>query len=183
MFEEVRQALHELLHGNMPHESRRELLVVMKETLVQARLSLDDLRASLKVTERRVQAERVELDTVRRRKGLAETIGDQETVVIAERFELQHLERLTVLERKQEAQQSELALVEREVTEMTEQFKAASTGVGSGMRTGAPVTDPLDEETSNLERDLNSLGRAQRKAAAEADADARLADLKRRMGK
>jgi len=183
VFEDVRQALRELLHGNMPPESRRELLVVMKETLVQARLSLDDLRASLQVTERRVQAERLELDTVRRRKGLAETIGDSETVVIAERFELQHLERLTVLERKQEVQQSELALVEREVTEMTEQFKAAATGVGSGMRAGTPVTDPLDEETSNLERDLNSMGRAQRRAAAEADADARLADLKRRMGK
>ena len=184
MFEDVRQALRELLHGNMPPESRREVLVVMKDTLVRARLALDDLRASLAVTERRVEAERVELETVRRRKGLAEAINDAETVSIAERFELQHLERLAVLERKREAQQSELALVEREVAEMSEQFKAASMGVGSGMRAaGSPVTDPLDEGTSNLERDLNSMGRAQRKAAAEADAEARLADLKRRMGK
>jgi hypothetical protein len=30
---------------------------------------------------------------------------------------------------------------------------------------------------------MGAMGRAQRRAAAEADADARLADLKRRMGK
>ena len=181
MFDELRNAFRELLHGNVPPEERRNLLSAMRDTLVRARLALDDLRAGLEVTRRRMGTERAELETVRRRKGLAEGIGDLETVSIAERFEAHHLERLVVLERKEGAQVSELALVEREVLEMTEQFKAATSGVGSGIAGAAPG-DPLDARTE-LDAELGAMGRAQRRAAAEADADARLADLKRRMGK
>jgi hypothetical protein len=177
VFDDLRQALRELLHGNVSPEDRRALLSTMKQTLVHARLSLDDLRASLDVTRRRLEKERKELETVRRRKGLAEGIGDAETVAVAERFEAQHLERLVVLEKKE-------AVVEREVEEMTEQFKAASVGAGPAQaaQTMAGVDD-LDEERANLERELGTMGRAHRRAAAEADAEARLAELKRRMGK
>jgi len=184
VFEDVRQAFRELLHGNVSPENRRELLSTMKQTLVHARLSLDDLRASLGVTRRRLEKERSELETVRRRKGLAEGIGDAETVAVAERFEAQHLERLVVLEKKEAVQVSELALAEREVDEMTQQFKAASVGAGSvPNRESMPDTDDMDEERANLERELGTMGRAHRRAAAEADAEARLAELKRRMGK
>jgi len=184
VFDEIRQAFRELLHGNVPPGGRHELLRVMKDTLVRARLSLEDLRASLEVTRRRLQTERVELETVRRRKGLAQGIGDAETVTIADRFEVQLLERLVVFEKKEGAQASELELVEREVEEMTQQFREASAGVGSGLRPG-PVqsASESDDGHENLERELDSIGRAQRRAAAEAEAEARLADLKRRMGK
>ena len=181
MFEDIRQAFRELLHGNVAPEERRGMLSAMRDTLVRARLALDDLRAGLEVTRRRMATERAELETVRRRKSLAEGIGDLETVTIAERFEAHHLERLVVLERKEGAQASELALVEREVQEMTEQFKSATAGVGSGMA-AAPNQDPLDE-AAGMDAELGAMGRAQRRAAAEADADARLAELKKRMGK
>jgi hypothetical protein len=184
VFEDIRQALRELLHGNVPPEGRREALAVMRETLVHARLSLDDLRSALQLTRRRLEAERTELETVRRRKALAEGIGDAETVAVAERFEAQHLERLVVFERKEAVQVSELAIAEREVEDMTTQFKAAAAGVGSGMAAGHVAGSDLPgDEGENLERELGGIGRAQRRAAAEAEAEARLADLKRRMGK
>ncbi len=185
MFDDVRQAFRELLHGNVPPEGRRELIVVMKETLVRARLAMDDLRDGIGVTQKRVERERVELETIRRRLGLAQGVRDEETVLIAVRFEAQHVERLTVLEQKLAVQESELALVDREVAEMKEQLRAALAGVGSGMRSGAvdAAADPLDGEREGVEQQLNDLKRAERRASAAADADAALAELKKRMGR
>lgn len=191
MFSDIRQALRDLLQGNVPPEGRRELLHVMKDTLVRARLAIDDLREGVAATRKRLERERGDLETVKRRKSLAEGISDTETVTIAARFEAQHAERVAVLERKLEAQESELTLVERELAEMTQQYRAAAAGVGSGMRSGAvPAADPaglesegVDDATASLNRELDGLHRSQRRAAAEADADARLAELKRRMGK
>jgi len=186
VFEDVRQAFHDLLHGNVPPGGRRELLAVMKETIVQARLALDDLRDSVEVTRKRVAQERRELETIRRRRGLAQGVGDAETVAVAGRFEAQHSERLAVLEQKLAVQESELSLVEREVAEMKEQYKAAAAGVGSGLRDGRAdptAIDPLDDGRSVLEQQLGDLDRAARRADANAAAEAHLAELKRRMGK
>ena len=185
MFDEVRQAFRELLHGNVTPEGRRELIGVMKDTLVRARLAMDDLRDGVEATRKRVERERMELATIRRRKGLAQGVGDTETVTVAERFEAQHVERLGVLERKLEVQESELALVEREVSEMKEQLKAALAGVGSGMRAGTvdAAADPLDDGRAGLEQQLNEMKRAQHRANANADADAALEELKKRMGR
>lgn len=185
MFDEIRHAFRDLLHGNVPPEGRRELISVMKETLVQARLALDDLREGVAVTKKRVERERMELETIRRRKGLAQGVGDAETVAVAERFESQQAQRLAVLEQKLGAQESELALVEHDVAEMKEQLRAAMAGVGSGMRAGTvdATRDPLDDEKAGLEGQLNDLKRAERRQAANADADAALAELKKRMGR
>jgi hypothetical protein len=186
MFEDVRRAFHDLLHGQVPPGGRRELLGVMKETIVQARMALDDLRDGVAATRRRLETERRELDTVRRRKGLAQGVADAETVSIAERFEAQHAERLAVLERKLAVQQAELELVEREVEEMKAQFKAAAAGVGSGMAAGATdpaALDPLDGGRAALERELGELARKARREDAAAAAEAQLAELKRKMGK
>ena len=185
MFDEIRDAFRDLLHGNVTPEGRRELIAVMKGTLVQARVAMDDLRDGVESTRKRVEREKAELETVRRRKGLAQGVGDTETVTIAGRFEAQHAERLAVLEQKLDVQESELALVEREVAEMKEQLKAALAGVGSGMRSGTvdAMTDPLDEGRAGVEQQLNDLKRAERRASAAADADAALAELKKRMGR
>lgn len=184
MFDDIRQAFRELLKGNVPPEGRRELIAVMKDTLVHARLALDDLREGVEQTRKRVEKERAELETVRRRKGLAQGVGDTETVTIAERFEAQQSERLAVLERKLSAQEEELALLEHDVAEMKEQLKSAIAGVGSGMRAGTVGSaDPLDDGRANLEHELNDLKRAERRANASAEADAALAELKKRMGR
>ena len=184
MFEDIRRAFHDLLNGNVPPADRRGLLQEMRNTLVQAKMSVDDLRQGVVVTEKRLVRERAELETVVRRKGLAESRGDAETVAVAARFEAHHGERLAILEKKLDAERGELAMLEKEVEEMTAQLKAANSGVGSGMRTGAVEEElDLDSRDSELNRDLNALDRERKRAAHDADAEARLAELKRRMGR
>jgi phage shock protein A len=189
MFEEIRRALDDLLHGSVPAADRRDLLTEMRSTLVRARMAVEDLRAALATSEQRLGDERVELETVRRRKDLAETAGDAETVAIAAKYETHHAERVSILERKVAVSREELALVEQEVEEMTAKLKAANAGVGSGLRAGATTAeDPLDlgDESEGggggLGREFGALDRERRRAEREAQADERLAELKRRMG-
>jgi hypothetical protein len=165
----------------------------MRETLVQARMGLDDLRKGVVETQARLTRERSELDTVRRRKQLAEGINDAETVAIADRYEKQHAERLALLERKLETQEAELAMVEREVGEMNAEFKLAAAGGTPGVSAGSGPINPDTAaereaeaamgDNAGLRDELDSLARARRRADAEMSADEKLAALKRRMGK
>ena len=163
MFEHLRRSWQSLLDGSLPPDERREVVAAMKETLVQARVGVSGLRDGVAEVRARLEKERTELTTCTRRKQLAQQIGDAETVTVAEKFERYHLERCAVLERKCEVQEAELALAEREVAEMTVELKYAMSGARSpgGRPPGAmPAPDP-----------------------AAMDAELRLAELKRRMGK
>jgi hypothetical protein len=193
MFDDVRQAFRDLLRGTPPSgDARRSIIAQMRETLVQARMGLDDLRKGVEETRARLTRERAELETVRRRKQLAQGINDADTVAIAERYEKQHAERASILERKLETQEAELAMVEREVGEMNAEFKLAAAGGTPGVSAGNPasaaasapgtVDDPLGGDTG-LRDELDGLARARRRAEAESSADEKLAALKRRMGK
>ena len=194
MFEDVRQAFRDLLRGTPPSgDARRSVVAQMRETLVQARMGLDDLRKGVEETTARLARERSELDTVRRRKQLAEGINDAETVAIAERYEKQHAERVSLLTRKLETQEAELAMVEREVGEMNAEFKLAAAGGQPGVSAGSPAgaadrsagasdADVLNDN-AGLRDELDGLARARRRAEAESSADEKLAALKRRMGK
>ena len=189
MFEEIRQAFHDLLNGNVAPEDRRGKLTQMRDSLVQARMAIDDLRQGVEVTRKRLTTEQRELETMVRRKVLAEGINDAETVAVAAKYEAHHLERVTLLQKKLEAEEGELALVEREIEEMKAQFKAASAGVGSGLRAGGAGTAPpsdaelgLDDRGAGLAQELGAMDRERRRATSEADAESRLAELKKRMG-
>ena len=186
MFEHFRQSLRDLMDRSTPPEERRAGLAQMKQTLVQARMGLDDLRGGLEHTRQRLAAEQRELDTVKRRKGLAAGINDQETVALAEKYEALHAERTEVLTRKLAAQESELALVEREVVEMTTALKGALSGAMPGTPLQSSEAAELDEmldRDARVAEEIDALGRSSRRSAREADADERLAELKRRMGK
>lgn len=190
MFESFRQALQDVLHRGTAPEQRRALLAHMRDTLAQARVGLDDLRQSIATTRTRLATEQRELETVQRRRAMAEGIGDEETVRIAERFERQHGERVAVLTRKLEAQEGELALTEDEVREMTEAYKSAAKGIppaGSGAPGGRTLeeqaAEELDRELNPDVSEYNALKRAADRAAREQDAERRLEELKRRMGR
>lgn len=174
------------------------MLAQMRDTLVQLRVSVEELQIGLSRTRVRLAEERRELETVRRRRALAERIQDAETVSIAERFEAQHAERVEVLERKLAVQQEELAMVEREVAEMTAEFKAAHAGVdparaGSGAGDAGGTTDHDAAAHAEVESalggrdetsdELDALRRRQSRDTRDAQADAMLAELKRRMGR
>ena len=192
MFEDVRRAFRDLLHGTPPSgDARRSIIAQMRETLVQARMGLDDLRKGVEETRVRLTRERSELETVRRRKQLAEGIKDAETVTIAERYEKQHAERAALFERKLETQEAELAMVEREVGEMNAEFKLAAAGANPGVSagpssagtTGGAGADDVAGDNAGLRDEIDGLARARRRAEAESSADEKLAALKRRMGK
>lgn len=165
----------------------------MRDTLVQAKVGLQDLRDALEKSKRRLDAERRELDTVQRRKRLAEQISDAETVRLATQYEEMHTERVAVLTRKLEAQESELSLAERDVAQMMTELRQAASGIPSGAKSSAAAVnaamDEIDSELSgagkneSLREEIDGMSRARTRADHEADAARKLEELKRRMGK
>lgn len=186
MFETFRQTLRDLMDRATPPEERRAGLARMKQTLVTARMGLDDLRGGVALTRQRLEAERRELQTMRRRKGYAADINDAETLALAEKYEAHHAERVDVLQRKLDAQDAELAMVEREVGEMTTALKQAMLGVPGAPSVddvAAAEADAVLDDASRMASELDAMGRARARSEREADAEQRLAELKRRMGK
>lgn len=162
----------------------------MKQTLVTARLGLDDLRAGVATTRQRLDAEQRELETMRRRKGLAAGISDAETMALAAKYEMHHAERVAVYARKLDAQEAELAIAERDVAGMAAELKGAMLGTsaaggdsGADARAAAAAADEAAHVASGVAAELDAMGRARARSERDADADRRLAELKRRMGK
>jgi hypothetical protein len=193
VFESLRKSLDDLMSRSTPPEERRQIVSRMRDTLVQAKVGLQDLRDALEKSRRRLDAERRELDTVQRRKKLADQINDAETVRLAAQYEQMHAERVQVLARKLEVQESELALAERDVAQMMDELRAASSGVPlAGERSAGAMNAAMDEieselsgagKSESLRDEIEGLSRARSRADHEADAARRLEELKRRMGK
>lgn len=185
MFDQLRDAMRGFSDRAAPDE-RRRAAASMKAALVHAKMALADLRDAVAVTEQRVAAERRELATVERRLGLARDIDDAETVTIAEKFRAQHAERVAVLETKLMAQQQELTLNERELEEMTHQLRRAMSGLPINNPAASPEAEGMREVNEALGIDVPPAPEdAPRRSRAEKEADAeeRLAALKRRLGK
>jgi len=152
----------------------------MRETLVQARVGLAEMRQGVEETRIALAAKERELETVRRRKAQAAAIEDAETVRVAERYEQELVSRIEVMTRKLGVQGDELALGEREVSEMTAELRKA---IGAVPPVPGVAADPLADADSAALDELSSLERSRARAARDAHADERLAELKRRMGK
>lgn len=190
MFESLKSTIDDLLGGRVQPGDRRAVITGMKQALVLAKLGVEDLEQGVAQTRRKLDAERQGLETVLRRKGLAAGIDDAETVAIAEKYELQHRERIAVLERKLEAQEAEAALARRDYDEMLVQLKAASAGAGGVGAGAAPAGTSRDATDADLglpddgalNAELDALHRQRSRDEKAADADAKLAELKRRMG-
>jgi len=155
---------------------------MMREALVDAKVGLSQSRAARDAASAQLARERTELATVLRRGQLAAGINDAETVRLAAEYERKHTERIAVLEGKLAALEQEVALVERETAEMTAQLKRL-TGAGDPATPSAPDLEREDSPEANDLSELDSLRRSADRTAREADAESRLADLKRRMGK
>ncbi len=188
VFESLKATIQDLLNGRVAPTDRRAAIYEMKRALVSAKLGVEDLREGVEITRRKLNTEREQLETVRRRKTLAEGINDPETVALAVKYEQQHGDHVAVLERKLDAQEAEAQLAERELAEMMSQLKAANAGVGSSTDpTGSRGGGISDEELglpndSKLHAELDNLARANKRSAADADAEAKLAELKKKMG-
>jgi hypothetical protein len=186
VFDGFRRSFDELLSRATRPEERRLVASRMKDTLVQARMGLEDMRDGLTKVRERLAAEERELETVRRRRTLAEGIKDQQTVDLAAKYEQMHGERVEVLKQKVAAQEAELSLAERDVASMSAELKAVLSGTDP--RGAAPALDASEEDAdepnaSALRDEINSLGRERARAEREDEAARRLDELKRRMGK
>ena len=187
VFDGFRRSFDELLTRATRPEERRLVASRMKDTLVQARMGLEDLRDGLDKARERLAAEERELDTIRRRKQLAEGINDRETVGIAAKYEQMHAERVDVLKQRVTAQEAELSLAERDVAMMSSELKAVLAGTDprahEAVSDASAGADAIDNDASALRDEINSMSRARERADREADAARRLDELKRRMGK
>lgn len=160
----------------------------MREAVVEAKVAVRALQDGVGQTEQELALHRRELADAERRGRLAAEIQDQETVEVAQRFATKHRERVEVLERKVAAQRDELALAERELAEMEAQLRSAAQGQGAAAAERSteqawrdlqaaggtrPGVDPRDEQ---LRFDID-------RAAREAEADRKLSEIKKKMGK
>jgi hypothetical protein len=184
VFDSFRRSFDDLLARATKPEERRTIAARMKDTLVQARVGLSEMRDGLEKSRLRLQAEERELETVRRRKQLAESINDSQTVEIAAKYEQMHGERAEVLRQKVSAQEAELALAEREVAQMSAELKAVVSGADIRSVAASPSNESEpDGKDATLRDELDSLSRARARADLESEAARKLEELKRRMGK
>jgi hypothetical protein len=179
MFERLKETLRDAL-SRASSPQGRAALSQMRDALVHAKLGLADLRDAVAQTRARLEKERGELETVRRRGKLAADIADAETVRLAQQYERKHSDRVSVLEKKLAAQEEELALGEQELDEMNAQLRAAFSGVTPPPEAvGRAPADPLEAEAAAADALRRNIDRASRDAAAQRQLD----ELKRRMGK
>ena len=176
MFERLRDAVNAALDAATPPPDWRDLRGQMHSAAVEGRAALAKMRDDLSVTEEELTVERRQLDDARRRERLAADIDDQETVEVARRFETKHEERVAVLEQKLAAQHAELALAERDVEDMVHQLKEVERRGLATDPVGTATAELPDAGETRLREDID-------RQAREADADARLRELKKRMGK
>lgn len=176
MFESLKQALRDAVAGGATPAS----LSMMRDALVEARLAVQESRSARDQTAEQLARELAELETVRRRGQLAAEIADKETVDVAARFEKKHAERSEMLQRKLSALETEVTLGERELDEMTAQFREMA---AKAKMPGAPSAPAARAGLDEMETAHNALKRDAERAARAKDAEERLEELKKKMGR
>jgi hypothetical protein len=182
-FDNFRKSLEDLMARHTAPADRRAVASQMRDTLVQAKMGLSEMRDALQKARARLTQEERELDTVTRRRQMALDINDAETVAIADKFVATHGERVELLRRKVALQEDEVRMAEADVEAMTRDLRSAVSGTGDfAPNINAPSPD-LDVDGAAVSDEIASLGRARARAEHQARADAELEELKRRMGK
>lgn len=207
-FREAVENFRTELNRDAVPEAADRLLGAMRDELVRTRADLKRLEEQVERVREEAAKEEEEARTCLRRETLARDIGDDETVQVAHAYAAKHLRRKDLLEEKADVLERELADRRREAVEMEEQLKEARVRreslTASAGRTDArrsleeaddlfQAMDRMAERIGDLEgraaaaRELDDLdldGGADRSPGpAEDDVDARLAELKRRMGR
>lgn len=189
MFERLRESLEAMLDAASRSQNPRDLAAQMESAVIDAKAAIAEMRDDLAETERRLAAERQQRDDALRRGKMAEGIGDRETVEVAQQFAEKHDGRARVLSQKLEAQQAELKLAEGELAQMREQLRTARArgSLGGDASDGVERAWRSIEEAGGGRPDASAedeLLRHQMDAAArDAQADAQLRELKKKMGR
>lgn len=208
-FREAVENFNKELSRDQVPEAVDKLLVGMRAEVVDAQAAIRELEMLITRAGAEAEREKAEAATARRRGKLAADIGDDETAGVAIQYAEKREERQRVLEQKAAAMRAELAIRVKEVDEMLAKVKEAqgkrdSLSATTG-RTGARESlHAADDLFSELDRMAEKIGAEDARAQAaeefsdldleadpdfapppppELDVDARLEELKRRMGK
>lgn len=196
-----------------PEDEVAELLGRMRREMVAARAALPAFEEAIRSAEQALERERRALADCERRAGLAERIGDAETVRVAREFAARHRAHVAVLEQKHAAAVAERDLRRREVQLMSERYREADAnrfvllaelrrqraagtvrdalrGEDGAFGDFARMAETIDEQAAyadaleELQDAPPTAGRPRAGAAERASSvDVRLEELKRRMGK
>jgi hypothetical protein len=182
-FDDFRKSLEDLMNRHTAPADRRAIASQMRDTLIQAKMGLSEMRDGLQKARARLQIEERELETVQRRRQMAVDINDAETVAIADKFVATHSERVELLRRKVAVQEDEVRMAEADVEAMTRDLKSAVSGTGEFAPNVSAGSPDLDFNGAAVSNEIDALARARSRAEHHARADAELEELKRRMGK
>jgi hypothetical protein len=188
VFGRLRDAINAALDAATPGEDPRGLERSMHEAVVEARASLDAMRDGIEATKRQLLREQRQREDAERRGRLAGEINDQETVEIANRFAAKHGERVEMLELKLKAQQEELELAERELSEMREKLKEVRATrpqreVASGIEAAWRALEQAGATRPDTDVEDQALRYRMDQASKEAAAEEQLQRLKKKMGR
>lgn len=190
-----------------PADHVAELLSAMRREMVQARAALPLYDDAVRAADAELARERKALDDAVRRGGLAEKIGDAETVRVASEFAERHRKRVGVLEDKARAARAEQELRAQEVQDMTRRYKEADANRFVLLNDIRRAQSQSRLDDMGEAKAFDDCGRAAEKIETEigyqealdeledlagpppppppdrdAEVDARLAEMKRRMG-
>ncbi|HYW12011.1 MAG TPA: hypothetical protein VE871_08640 [Longimicrobium sp.] len=194
-----------------PEDEVVGLLGAMRREMVDARAALPLYEEHQRAAEAELVREQRALDDAVRRGGLAQKINDAETVRVAAEFAERHRKRVAVLEEKVRAARAERELRAQEVDDMMRRYKEADANrfvllnevrrAQSQQRmsgiAGDPTFDAFDRAAEKMESEiaygdaldeLNGLDPTPpppppSQTSIHDDVEARLQELKRRMGR
>jgi phage shock protein A len=195
-----------------PEDDVAGLLGAMRREMVDARAALPTYEEAARAAEAELLRERRALDDAVRRGGLAEKISDAETVRIAAEYAERHRKRVAVLEEKVRAARAEQQMRAQEVDDMMRRYKEADANRFGllneikrarsqqridGFSGGDPAFADYDRAVEKMESEiaygdaldeLNGLDPTPpppppSQTSIHDDVEARLQELKRRMGR
>ena len=181
MFDDWKKAWQQAVHNfqqelaadepeSLPH------IAAMRRDVGNARNALTHLSQELADTRAKAHREREEEETCLRRKKLAEGIGDEETVRIAQSFAERHAQKAALLERKAEVLGAELELRRSDLEQMQAHVSQAAASIGAAASAAAPPSAPPRPDRLKEDAEFRRLDREARERAAEA----RLEELKKK---
>jgi phage shock protein A len=185
-----------------------KLLYQMQEEITDAKAQIYTLEEQIKKALQLADLEEKEVGTCRRREEMARRIGDEDTAKVAAEFAEKHERRRAIQAQKALALKQEMEMKKAEVEDMMEKFKearskraalSATTGRAQARDSMSEADDlfaQLDRMAEKIEgvdqqreaeesllSELDDMESTSRGPSKEEEADARLRELKRMMGK
>jgi hypothetical protein len=125
IFRQSVDAFRSEIRFSAPEDQVAEILTAMRKEMVAVRAMVSSLANDLVRAGEELDREREALELCERRGAMAKSIGDDETVRVAEDFAHRHRDKVRILVQKKLALEEEIALRKHESEEMTKKYREA----------------------------------------------------------